>query len=238
MPSSINSRYSGNFQTNYSFRCYLCHYQFYMKQKITSTATKIFFDKGVRSVTLDDLCSDIGISKKTLYQHFTNKEELIRYVIRSFMKKTVEEIYFLMEGAPNSIEAFWGIASHVYLMMSKISPKLIMEVKKYYPEMWTDVQNLKRMSIENMAFQNLKRGMSEGLYRSDINPDMVMRFYLTILLNMNDEEIFPMASTDPAEIYRIFINYHIRSIATPKGYAMFEKLKNKEVAISAGNKPG
>lgn len=209
-----------------------------MKQKITNSATKIFFEQGVQSVTLDYLCRDIGISKKTLYQHFTNKEELIRYVIRSFMKRTIEEIYFLMEGAPNSIEAFWKIASHVYHMISKISPIMIKEIKKYYPGVWSDVQNFKKMSIENMAFQNLKRGMSEGLYRSDINPDMVMRFYLTILLNMNDEEIYPMASMDPAEIYRIFINYHIRSIATPKGYAMFEKLKNTEVAISAGNKQG
>ncbi|TVR88152.1 MAG: TetR/AcrR family transcriptional regulator [Saprospirales bacterium] len=199
-----------------------------MKQQIIEHAGKIFFKKGVKSVTMDELCSEIGISKKTIYIHFANKEELVREVIRMFMKNTLESIYFLMEGASNSIEGYCEIADHVFELMTKISPAMIHEIRKYYPAVWGEIQEFKKMSIENMAYENLKKGVAEGVYRSDINIDLVNRFYLTVILNMNDEELFPDTTTDPASVYKAFINYHIRSIATEKGYEIFKKYNERQ----------
>ncbi len=194
-----------------------------MKQQIIEHAGRIFTRHGVRSVTMDELCGEMGISKKTLYIHFANKEELVSEVMNTLLKNTMESIYFLMEGASNSIEGFCEIANHVFEIMSRISPSMIHEIKKYYPKVWEDVQKFKKMSIENMAYENLKKGVVEGLYRSDINIDLVNRFYLTIILNMNDEELFPQTTTNPGAVYQGFINYHIRSIATEEGYEIYKK---------------
>lgn len=199
-----------------------------MRDVIIGTATKMFFKQGVRSVTLDDLSSELGISKKTLYQYFSNKEELVEEVISQFMNHHTSIIEKLMVGSQNSIEGFYQTANHVYMIFNSISPATIFETKKYYPAIWNRLQDFKKRSIEKLTMINLQKGISEGLYREDINADMVMRFYLTIVLNMNDEELFPETIHNPGKIYQSFINYHIRSIATEKGYAMFKQLSRTE----------
>ena len=195
-----------------------------MRENILREAQKFFFKNGLRSATMDDLCKSLGISKKTLYRHFSNKEALVREVMQTFMKKNTRMIAEMITGAPHAIAGFFETSSHVYQIMNRISPVLIFEIRKYYPSIWHELQSFKRSSIESMATENLKRGVEEGLYRSDIDIDMVMRFYLAILLNMNDEELFPETLNNPAKIYEAFINYHLRSIATPEGYRLFTEL--------------
>nr|MBS0037027.1 TetR/AcrR family transcriptional regulator [Saprospiraceae bacterium] len=198
-----------------------------MRESILSHARQVFFKRGVRSVTMDELCGQLGISKKTLYQHFANKEELIGEVVRGFMAENTQIIKELITGAPHAIEGFFNTSTHVYTIMSRISPVMVYEVKKYYPTIWEELQTFKRLSIQDMATENLRRGVEEGLYRRDIDVDLVMRFYLAILLNMNDEELFPETLVNPAKIYGTFIKYHIRSIATSKGYQLFLDLREK-----------
>ncbi|TVR83437.1 MAG: TetR/AcrR family transcriptional regulator [Saprospirales bacterium] len=192
-----------------------------MKEKIMAHAGSVFFRQGIKTVTMDELCSEMGISKKTLYVHFENKEELVGEVVGDFIRSTMETVYFLMEGASNSVEGFCEIADHVFMTISRISPAMIHDIRKYYPSIWDDIQEFKRRSIENMVFENMKRGIAEGLYREEINPDLVMRFYLTVILNMNDEELFPTTLSDPASVYSGFVNYHLRSICTPEGYEIY-----------------
>lgn len=202
-----------------------------MKQQIIILARKMFFKKGVRSVTLDDLCNELGISKKTVYQYFSNKEELVDEVVSGYMKHHTGLIAEFMSNSQNSIEGFFRTANHVYQIFNSISPATIHETKKYYPQIWKKLQSFKKASIEKVSIINLQNGISEGLYREDINSDMVMRFYLTIVLNMNDEELFPESLHNPGKVYRDFINYHIRSIATEKGYQMFCELSEAEQVI-------
>lgn len=204
-----------------------------MKDSIISKATKLFFKRGVRSVTLDELSSELGISKKTLYQYFSNKEELINEVVTRFMKQNTTIIEEIMVSANNSIEGFYQTAHHVYMIFNSISPATIFEIKKYYPAIWKKLQGFKKKSIEKLTMINLKKGIEEGLYRSDIKPDMVMRFYMTVVLNMNDEELFPETLHNPGKIYQGFIHYHIRSIATEKGYRLFKELNQSKIIFQA-----
>ena len=193
----------------------------------------MFFKRGVRSVTLDELSSELGISKKTFYQYFSNKEELINEVVTRFMKHNTKLIQQFMESSNNSIEGFYQAAHHVYMIFNSISPATIFEIKKYYPAIWNKLQSFKKKSIEKLTLVNLEKGIEEGLYKSDINSDMVMRFYMTVVLNMNDEEIFPETLHNPGKIYQSFIHYHIRSIATEKGYRLFKELNQSKTILQA-----
>jgi len=218
-----------------SFLSYLRIIIILMRQEIIEKARKMFFQKGVRSVTLDDLCNEMGISKKTIYQYFSNKEELIDEAVTSYMMINIGQIEDFMTHSENAIEGFFRTANHVYHIFNSISPTTIHETKKYYPQIWTKLQLFKKASIEKLTVVNLQNGIQEGLYRDDINADMVMRFYLTIVLNMNDEELFPDTLYHPGKVYRDYIKYHIRSIATEKGYELFKQLSQSEPFHQASN---
>jgi len=204
-----------------------------MKESIIDLATKMFFKRGVRSVTLDELSSELGISKKTFYQYFSNKEELINEVVTRFMKHNITLIEEFMNTSNNPIEGFYQTAHHVYMMLNSISPATIFEIKKFYPAIWNKLQSFKKKSIEKLTLVNLENGIEEGLYKSDIKPEMVMRFYMTIVMSMNDEDLFPETAYHPGKIYQNFIHYHIRSIATEKGYRLFKELDRTKNILQA-----
>ncbi|MFK7971273.1 MAG: TetR/AcrR family transcriptional regulator [Bacteroidia bacterium] len=188
-----------------------------VKSRIIQHAWGVFTKRGVRSVTMDEIARDLGMSKKTLYQHFANKAAIVMAV--STMQCTQEqvEIDAVCVGAKDAVDELLRVMSWVSKMLTSISPNLIPELKKYYPEAWEMHADHSDTHVINKLSENLQRGKEEGLYRSDVNVDLVARIRAAQIDTGFNEHYFPSKTYNQLTIQRTMLEVFLYGITTPKG---------------------
>ncbi|MCP4124727.1 MAG: TetR/AcrR family transcriptional regulator [Bacteroidetes bacterium] len=194
--------------------------------KILEAAQELFLSIGVRSVTMDDLAGHLGISKKTVYCFIDNKAELVRSVVEKELANTKNKIRQISANSNDAIEEMLLMGTMVIGSLKKFNSNTIRELKKFYPESWLLVENHHRESVLNVIKNNLLKGINEGLYRPEINVDILSKIYIgksQMLLDIKADGQ-PYQLTD---VYMEFFNYHIRGIASPKGVGKLAIYKNK-----------
>lgn len=184
---------------------------------ILQTAFSMFMKFGVRSVSMDDLAQDMGMSKKTIYNVFPSKESLISKVILKHLQQDEKEILAIRENAADAIEEIWQISQHVLKFLSQIKPSLIFDLKKFYPQCWALIEKQHFHFIKETIEANLLRGQKEGLYRPDINADIVAKLYVGKSNIIVDPDIFPPENYDLYELIREMGRYHLHGITSPLG---------------------
>ncbi|MBX2928897.1 MAG: TetR/AcrR family transcriptional regulator [Saprospiraceae bacterium] len=187
------------------------------KIAILKKAEALFLRLGIKSVSMDDVTRELGISKKTLYQYFENKEDLITQVISNHQCEEADAVTGICRGANDALEEVMGIARHVIVQLQQMSPATIFDMKKYYPEAWQVVERSQFEYVYNVVRANLERGKKEGLYRDDFDPDIIARLYVGSTAVLLDDQSFPTAEYHWSVLYREFIQYHLRGIVSPKG---------------------
>ena len=139
----------------------------------------LFRQYGIRSVTMDDISKSLGISKKTLYEAFPSKEELLNYIIEEWIKimqdSTCEEK--ALKQSANAIDEIVTILKHLSTSMHNINPIFFWDLEKYYPEQAKKINEFREKYISEKIRKNLEKGIAEKLYRSDINIDIVVMIY-------------------------------------------------------------
>jgi len=196
-----------------------------MKTKIVQNATEMFLDLGFKSVTMDDIATKIGISKKTIYTNFKNKEELVEacsiYIFEQIngIIKEIEKKQF------NPIEETFKIKEVIshYLKGDKTSPEF--QLKKYFPSIHKKLNNQKKEIINTCFKNNLRKGIEQGYFRPDINIDLIAKFYYLCVSAIKNDEIFVNDNVNDALLY--YLEYHIRAIASEKGTKTLNKILNK-----------
>ena len=189
----------------------------YAKQTILKKAEALFLRLGVKSVSMDDVASELGISKKTLYQFFESKEELLLQAIREHQCEESEAVSSICRDSQDALQEILHIARLVILQMQQISPAAIFDLKKYYPEAWKEVVDLHKGHIYGVLRENLDKGIRQGLYREEINPDIIARLYLSGISSFSDENLFPSVEFPRDRLFREFIFYHLRGIVSARG---------------------
>lgn len=195
--------------------------------KILDKCEKLFLRYGIKSVTMDDVSRELGISKKTLYQFVENKDDLVKKITKNhfeFENKVVEQI---IHHAKSAIDEMFGISNWMHQLSKNLNPSLLFDLRKYHPESWQIFIDHRNNEIYNCIKHNLKRGIREELYRPDINIEILTRIYIARAEMFIDQEIFPYDKFPPEKTFPIFIDYHIRGIATPKGIKYLEKIKQQ-----------
>ena len=203
-----------------------------MRERILTKAKELFFKFGLRSVSMDDICRELGISKKTLYQHFETKDKLIK----EGMTKQMEEDVCMMKNAQtnafNAIDELLQLSEYVAAMLSELSPTLLYDCQKYYGSIWVEFEKINSEHIYNDIHRNLKRGITEGLYRNDFDIDIITKLYLGLSNNSTNVDIFPPQKYNTKAVFQTHIMYHIRGIATPKGMEVLHDLLEKQKIIT------
>lgn len=197
-----------------------------MKEKIIQKATDLFITLGFKSVTMDDIASEIGISKKTIYAHFSNKTTLVDEVTVSLFNIISCGIDKIREENKNPIEELYEIKKLVMerLKDEKSSPQY--QLQKYYPQI---AENLKVMQYEKMTectLENLKKGVSQGLYREDLDIDFISKIYFLGVYGIKDDAMFPTHQFPKKALFEMYLEYHLRGIATPKGLEILKTFIN------------
>jgi len=197
-----------------------------MEQEKLNIAQKVYalYSKyGIKSITLDDIAREMGLSKKTLYQYFTDKNELV-YAVFSYEKEhrmgCMGEIF---SRKMNAIEETFAINRYVADMMKDFNPAMEYDLKKYYPDLYEKRRDAIIMNMYQRQLDNLNRGMKEGLYRNDITPEYIARLFILRMVNVHEVPCFDKSDFFGPAFFREIFVYHIRGLASEKGLKVLEK---------------
>ncbi|NHN26971.1 TetR/AcrR family transcriptional regulator [Flavobacterium jejuense] len=188
-----------------------------MKDQILDKATDMFLTLGFKSVTMDDIASEMGISKKTIYQHFSNKDSLVKASTSNLFEKISCGIDDIILADKNPIEELFAIKDFVVQNLKDENTSPIYQLQKYYPRIHKSLTIKQFEKMGSCVVENLEKGISLGLFRKDIDKELISRFYFAGMTSIKDVEIFNPKNFRPREVQLKYLEYHLRGICTPKG---------------------
>ncbi len=198
-----------------------------MENKIIDKATEMYLTLGFKSVTMDDIASGMVISKKTIYLHFENKNDLVEAVTMNLFESIscgIDEILTLNQ---NPIEELFTIKDFVMKNLKNESVSPIYQLQKYYPQIHKTLMSRQFAKMGDCVIDNLKKGINQGLFRDDINLELIVRFYFAGMTSIKDAELFNPIQFDTKEVQETYLEYHLRGITTEKGLTILKQiLKN------------
>lgn len=197
------------------------------KDRILQKAHELFYRYGVRSVSMDDIAAPLGMSKKTLYQYYEDKEALVGEVFLTVMEQNRTHCLRDVDIAENAIHEIFLAFDRVQEMFATMNPSILFELQKYHPRVFAQFKKFKNEFLYNIIKANLDQGIVEGLYRDDIDTDVLTRFRLhTIMLAFNAEVYF----ADPTKMVHIeqqLLEHFLYGMATAKGVKQIQKYKQQ-----------
>jgi len=195
-----------------------------MKDKIINKAKEMFLRLGFKSITMDDIACEMCISKKTIYKYFSNKDILIEESIQMVHKEVHETIDKIVSKNFNAIEENFEIKRMFKEMFKSAESSPIYQLKKHYPEVYAKALSSQIEVCETCFRNNILKGMNEGLYRENLDVDNYIKFYYTLIFNINENTA---SGIEAEELELKALEYHIRAMATLAGIIELEKhLKN------------
>ncbi len=195
-----------------------------IRERIIQEATTLFIRNGIRSITMDDISRHLGISKRTIYENFRDKDELLLHCIENKKQMQRQCKQTAVASSSNVLEAIYQIMFEVSAQMEQVHPSFINDLRKYHPDLWKNcIVKHKDEHIKDFR-QLIISGIDDGIFRSDINVEIVTRMLNIQLREMTNDEIFPIDQFPRREvIVNIIVNF-TRGISTPKGINIIEKI--------------
>ena len=192
-----------------------------MKDKIIAKASEMFLKLGFKSITMDDIAGEMCISKKTIYKYFCNKEVLIHESTELVHKQVHEMIKNIVAKDFNAIQENFEIRKTFgELFNSSVDSSPIYQLKKHYPQIYQTVLKQEANQCEHWFRENIKKGISEGLYRKDLDIETYVKFYYILIFHINENTSM---EKEAKRIELEALEYHTRAMATEKGIIELEK---------------
>ena len=191
----------------------------------------LYMKYGIKSITMDDVARELGISKKTLYQYVADKDDLVGKFIDNEILMRQEEICKCFQIGFNAIEELFEISVFMNKLMRDQNPATDHDLKKYYPVHYQKTLKARRDGVYNYVLVNLNKGIKEGLYRKEMNKEVIAKLYLWRTENTHFDELFTLEEFTSVKLFVELLTYHVRGIATDKGIIVLEK-KIKELETS------
>lgn len=197
-------------------------------KNILLKSRELYLKYGIKSITMDDVARELSISKKTLYQFVTDKDDLVGKFVDYEIAIRQEEICKCFRIGLNAVEELFEISLFMNKMMHDQNPVTEYDLKKYYPQHFQKTVTARREGVYNYILINLKKGIKEGLYRKEMNKEVIAKLYLWRIENTQLSELFNEEEFTSIRLFVELLSYHIRGIATEKGIIELEK-KIKEL---------
>jgi len=193
------------------------------KLYIIRNVGKLYMKFGIRSVTMDDVANEFGVSKKTLYQYFSDKEDLVSNVIDYFLDNP--ELDLRTDKKANAIDNMFQVRKHVATIFKIYNNNIEFDLKKTYPKLYQKVRDVKRQRIFSNTIANIKQGILQGLYRDDLNAEFIAKLQVgRMLFTLNpDYQVFKDNEANSLEVFDETMNYHMHAICTENGIKYYKK---------------
>lgn len=194
-----------------------------MKERIQLKAEELFKKFGIRSVTMDEISNQLGISKKTLYQSYTDKEEIVQAVFSRIMDENKQSCLRDREKSENAIHEVFLAFDSVLEMFSELNPAILFDLQKYHPNVYVGFNAYKYEFLYNVIKENLQRGIREEIYRPELNIEIMTRYRIESSMLAFNTEVFPQSKKDLAGVEKEILEHFLYGIATAKGVKLVQK---------------
>ncbi len=199
-----------------------------MKEKIKQIALEMFMKYGLKSVSMDDIARAAGVSKKTIYQHVTDKQTLVHETLKDFLCEDQEFMSKELDRTDyDALEKMVVIAQKGFEMLKRIRPTVTYDLQKYYPESWNLIQEHHINFMQKKIFANIESGITQGVYRSNVNPDIISKIYVQNITSIVADSESKFGALDKAIIFVQQLVYHLYGIISYQHYTRLDSLTNK-----------
>jgi len=193
------------------------------KEEILNHSAKVFMAYGFKSVTMDDLARELGVSKKTIYQYFKDKNDLIETLIRVNLDADKMMCTQIKLTAENAIESMMKVIKAIGENMNGVHPSIFYDLQKYHPKSWKLIDEHQKHFIAQLILDNVERGRGEGVYRMDFDSEIIAKMYVKCTDAVVKKEIESSTQSDFAYALKEVIHFMIVGMATPKGLDYLNK---------------
>lgn len=203
-----------------------------IKTKITKGAETLFMKYGIRSISMDDIARHLSVSKKTLYQHFEDKEDIVTVACQSHFELIMAQFENIRINAKNAIDELAKISTCLKQNTEELNPTLLYDLKKYHPKAWNVWMNLKHKFIHDSVVRNLKQGIAEGYFRPDLDVLVMATMRLELVQLPFDDHVFPTSRFKLADVQIQIFEHFVHGLLTDKGRTQYQKCKETQVELS------
>lgn len=196
-----------------------------VRDKILDASGVLFLQYGVKTITMDAIAQSLGISKRTIYENFKDKDDLVGNFL---LKTTLHEKMHLLEiinESNNVIEALLNFGSYYYQMHVKANPLFIADLKKYHPNIFDNILNNMSIQHKEISYTLIKKGINEGTFIKTLDIKIVNDFIIHTLKFVGENHC--EQKTDPDKIWRNILYPYLKGICTEKGIEILEIAQNK-----------
>ena len=196
-----------------------------IKDRILFGAQDLFFKYGIKSITMDDIAKHLAVSKKTIYQFFADKNELVETLLSESLKKDECELRQIQKDSENVIVEVLSLMKHMGNMFSKVHPNIFYDLQKYHPEAWNQFIIFKENCMAKMVEDSIERGIKEGYVRTDLNAKILAKLRIEQVQMGFNPEIFPPDKFRIVDVQVTLLDHFLLGICNIKGHKLFNKYK-------------
>jgi len=201
------------------------------KQRIQKAAHDLVMQYGIRSVSMDDIAANLGMSKKTIYLYYKDKDELIDSVVEEVIHSNQCQCNNDRDNADNAVHEIFQVMEMMTEMFKTMNPSILFDMQKYHPVAYQRFQKHRNEYLYNVCRQNLERGIEEGLYRPEVNVEIMARYRVETMLTSFNPEFQRNVKLGLIEIEKEIIIHYLFGLVSSKGYKLVLKYMEKKLSI-------
>ena len=198
-----------------------------VQERILEKAEELFKKYGIKSITMDEIAARLGISKKTIYQSFADKNELVLQIFNQHLCQNRDDCIAASEQGQNAIHEVLLSLETFCATMQNINPNVMYDLEKYHPDVFAKFTEFKKKFLHDCILKNIQRGIKEELYRSDMNPEIITRLRMATILLGTNIELFPAHQFRFVDTELEIVTHFLNGIVTPKGARILKKYITK-----------
>ena len=194
-----------------------------VREKIVETAGNLFMQLGIRAVTMDDIAKELSISKKTIYQYFKDKREIVNTITKMHLDIEEDRFFNQTEGSENTVQELIMVSQCLRESMQEMKVNIMNELQKFYPEAWQLYMDFKHNVMKNSIKDVIERGQQEGYFREEIDPELIA------IMRMEQVQSFLMGNLYPKDQYTLteaqmqLFDHFIHGLFTIEGHQLFNQ---------------
>jgi len=194
-----------------------------VREKILEKASELYLRYGIRAVTMDDIAKELGISKKTIYQYFKDKSELVNQIAKIHLEIEAKRFIGLNESSENSVHELMLLSSCLRESMKEMKMNLMYELQKFYPKAWKMYEEFKGVVMKESITKVISRGQSEGLFRPEIDPELIAIMRIEQVQTFIIGNLFSRHEYSLEQVQMQLFDHFIHGLFTVEGHQLFNK---------------
>ncbi len=201
-----------------------------LQERILLKGDELFRRFGIRSITMDDIAKQLGVSKKTIYQHYPDKDELVIAMTKLNISRHFNEVEKCCGPASiNAIAEMFAVNNSVGEMIRSFNPIMFYDLQKYHPKAWLAFREFRNLYVLAKIVENIHRGIAEGYYRSDVDVEILSRMRIEQVDMTFNYDIYPPTEFQFHKVMEELTFHFLYGMVNQKGYELINQYKNTTV---------